>query len=272
MPTPQAEMPICAADPQDVEISLREAEQRSGRSERTLRRKLESGQLQGRKIILENGCEAWSVCLQSLLALYPDAEVTGWHVPQGGGGTHELEDCENVENTDSSTLGTAATPLGNESALPPPPPRQPSALPPPPSADEIPSDPRDFFGYLYQENKHLKQRISELEDELITTKHQAGKWEGEAGATERFRTQLYTSHERLQQELMETRKQLELLEHNPPRGQHPFIQAHTVEEARPPQKTDEASPVSTAAGKWQTIIFWGLLLLLVLSNSTRFIH
>ncbi|MGE0488381.1 MAG: hypothetical protein AB7S38_04125 [Vulcanimicrobiota bacterium] len=128
------------------EINLKEAVKLSGKSEKTLRRKIEAGLLQGRREDLEYGGFMWLIDLTSLEELYP------------GSAPRAMLEIESPDEPPPTRLeptpSSAVTPAQAEEAPPVPPSNQ------------------QFFDYLLEENRNLKEEVRQR-DARITSMQEA---------------------------------------------------------------------------------------------------
>jgi len=122
-------------------LSLRDAVRVSGMSEKTLRRKLEAGALQGQREALDYGGFMWMIEARSLAELYPSQELTDY---------------------------LAGVPEGED--LPPP-------SPPPPA----PEEPGDFLSYILEQNRELRDELRQRDERLATLHERTLGLEREVG-------------------------------------------------------------------------------------------
>lgn len=162
------------------EITLKEAVKLCGKSEKTLRRKIEAGTLRGRRENLEYGGFMWLIDLASLEGLYP--------------GSAPKSLLEGAVATEPPPTRLSTTPPSAPSPLPSDPaqtaPEAPEAI----TIGTLPSHPgqEQFFEYLLEENRDLKcelkdrdARIAGLQEKTARLERQLGEQEGTASTQSR---------------------------------------------------------------------------------------
>lgn len=143
-----------------AEVSLKEAVKLCGKSEKTLRRKIDAGLLNGRREPMEYGGFMWVIELDSLESVFPGSVPEGFEIPV-------------ATEPPPTRLGTP--PGVEETAL--------EEI----DEDEVPMSVAHqmFFDYLLEENKSLKDdirhrdtRIAELQEKALILERTLGEQEG----------------------------------------------------------------------------------------------
>lgn len=153
------------------EVTLKEAVKLCGKSEKTLRRKIEAGSLAGRRENLEYGGFMWLIDLASLETLYP-----------GSAPKSLLEGAVATEPppTRLSTTPSAPTPPPSETPQPTPEGSEVIAL----GATPNPPGQGQFFEYLLEENRDLKSELRERDGRIATLQEKTARLERQLGEQE----------------------------------------------------------------------------------------
>ncbi len=147
-----------------AEVSLKEAVKLCGKSEKTLRRKIDAGLLNGRREPMEYGGFMWVIELESLESMFPGSVPEGFEIPV-------------ATEPPPTRLGTPPGIGAEETAL----------QEVDDDDDEVPMSVAHqmFFDYLLDENKCLKEdirrrdgRIAELQEKALILERTLGEQEG----------------------------------------------------------------------------------------------
>ncbi|MCA9790451.1 MAG: hypothetical protein KC910_01595 [Candidatus Eremiobacteraeota bacterium] len=136
------------------EINLKEAVKLSGKSEKTLRRKIEAGLLEGRREDLEYGGFMWLIDLNSLEELYPGSAPKAML---------EIESPDEPPPTRLEPTPSNAAPVAAEE------------LPP------VPPSNQQFFDYLLEENRNLKEEIRQRDARITSMQESQNRLERSLG-------------------------------------------------------------------------------------------
>lgn len=254
-----------AVPPYSAEVPLKAAAKLCGRSEKTLRRRIEADELRARQVPLEFGGFIWVVDIQSLLELFPEADELRQYVESTADSLQMDSGETRIKPVDGGPAQNAVHPPSIQSTTPITPQEQvfptlqPTlehafgeghAVPPPSSAgDGVSSAPSPspapveatFFNYLLSENRTLKDEINERDARITRLQERAGEMERELGE------QRGTS-----------RTQAQVLEW--------FYQRYGPPELPPLRPAHEGVQVEASAGPNRTW-FWVLLILLFTAAS-----
>lgn len=172
MPTPLTAEAAETTAAATHEVSLKEAVKLCGRSEKTLRRKVDAGLIAGRREELEYGGFMWMIDLHSLSELYPGSEALDNLVENLDPPLETLAHVDPPQVRLSTVHGQAADEKLEEAV---------------PSSVHPPSARPDFFAYLLDENHQLKdeirerdQRIAEMQDRSTRLERELGEQQGTA--------------------------------------------------------------------------------------------
>jgi hypothetical protein len=178
----EAETPSNEAIPPRQRLTLRDAVRLSGMSEKTLRRKLEAGLLQGVRENLDYGGFMWMIETRSLGDLYPDSAQLRDYIQ-----LLETQLNQSPEEESSGNLAPsvqAAVSAGNEHSVRVEPIKvvDESVAPSAESSTAVPEKGnKDFVLYLLEENRTLKEDVRDKEVRLRNLQERTMQLERECG-------------------------------------------------------------------------------------------